>query len=154
MADNKTPWLTYALLAGGAYVAYRLYQNYAAGATPAATAASTVVPSLPAPGGQTLADQVLAPVPSQQLPVSTISPSVVNNINNNGVVLDPAAYNWILSHTTPWYTEFFTYVFPQWSQEDVTILDQILVQYNVGATLTGQLLSFWNQWFPNGYPAG
>jgi hypothetical protein len=72
----------YALLVGGAYVAYKLYENYAAGTTaaaaaPGATTPLTSVPSLPAPGGQTTASgQVLAPVPSQQLPVSTVSSSL------------------------------------------------------------------------------
>jgi hypothetical protein len=88
---SKTPWLTYALLAGGAYVAYRLYQNYAA-AAPAAAApgavpnTTTVIPPLPAPGGQTVADQVLAPVPGQQLPVATAVPSNINGI-------DPTVYS-------------------------------------------------------------
>lgn len=80
----------YGLLAAGAYVAYRLYENYAGGAAPAATTATTTTPAgtvtsstplttirpiLPAPGGQTIADQVLSPVPSQLLPVATTTTS-------------------------------------------------------------------------------
>lgn len=88
MAAKKTPWLTYVLLAGGGYVLYKLYESYAtpaAATTTTASAATTtaptagplkVIPALPAPAGQTIADQVLAPVPSQLLPVATISPSL------------------------------------------------------------------------------
>jgi hypothetical protein len=91
MAAKKTPWLTYALLAGGAYASYVLYQKYkATGGTPGAPGVvpntSTVVPSLPAPGGQSVSDQVLSPVPSQQLPVSTVVPNIPNGI-------DPAVYS-------------------------------------------------------------
>jgi hypothetical protein len=86
-AKKETPWLMYALLAGGAYVAYRLYENYAT-ATPAASTATgttpaptTSVPSLPAPGGQTLpSGQVLAPVPGQNIPVSTVASSLPTGI--------------------------------------------------------------------------
>lgn len=67
MAQKKTPWLLYGLLLGGGYVAYRLYENYAAGtAAPAAAAppagtALTVVPvSTSANGGAV--DQVAAPI--------------------------------------------------------------------------------------------
>lgn len=80
---SKTPWLTYALIAGGAYVAYLLWQkNQASAATPAGAPPGTipVVPILPAPGGQITADQVLAPVPDQQMPVAT-----VQNIAPNGI---------------------------------------------------------------------
>lgn len=92
MAAKKTPWLTYVLLAGVGYVAYKLYESYAtpaAATTTTASAATTtaptagplkVIPALPAPAGQTIADQVLAPVPSQLLPVATISPSLPSGI--------------------------------------------------------------------------
>lgn len=87
MPTNKTPWLTYVLLAGGAYVAYKLYENYSTAATPASssttTAATTttkVIPALPAPAGQTIADQVLSPVPSQLLPVATITSTLPTGI--------------------------------------------------------------------------
>jgi hypothetical protein len=58
-------------------VTYKLYENYAAGATAAVPGAVpgtlSVIPPLPAPAGQRTADQVLAPVPSQQLPVATVA---------------------------------------------------------------------------------
>lgn len=72
----------YALLAGGAYVAYRLYENYAGAAPAGATTNTATVPSLPAPGGLKVADQVMAPVPSQQLPVSTITTSAPSGITS------------------------------------------------------------------------
>jgi hypothetical protein len=79
MAAKKTPWLTYGLLAGGAYAAYLLYQNYVSGQTAAAattTPATAPVTSLP-PAGGTLTN---APVPSQQLPVSTTIPTLPSGI--------------------------------------------------------------------------
>lgn len=84
MADSKHPWLTYLLIAGGAYVAYRLWEKNKAPAGPIPNTAA-VIPNLPAPGGQTFADQVLAPVPDQQIPVAT-----VQNIAPNGI--DPTVY--------------------------------------------------------------
>lgn len=84
--SNKTPWLTYALLGGAAYVAYKLYENYLAGqAAPAGTSpiltSEQVQPQLPAPNGQVLpTGEVLAPVPGQQLPVATVLPSMPNGI--------------------------------------------------------------------------
>jgi hypothetical protein len=82
MAETKTPWLTYALLGGAAYVAYILYNNYqtqqaAAAATPAGSVPGTtpVQPALPAPGGQVINNTVMSPVPSQQLPVATLLPT-------------------------------------------------------------------------------
>lgn len=97
MAASKTPWLTYILIAGGGYVAYVLYEKYKANAAAAPAAVpgavpgtQQVIPPLPAPGGQVTADQVLAPVPSQQLPVSTLVPTATNGIDPNvySVVLD------------------------------------------------------------------
>ncbi len=88
MAAKKTPWLTYALLAGGAYVGYVLYEKYKASATPATAPGglpntTTGIPPLPAPGGQVLSDQVLAPVPGQTLPVSTLVPLSPAGIDPN-----------------------------------------------------------------------
>jgi hypothetical protein len=77
MAAKKTPWLTYGLLAGGAYATYLLYQNYAtAAAAPAAT--PTAPNALPAPGGS----PGLAPVPNQQLPVSTAATTLPAGITS------------------------------------------------------------------------
>lgn len=64
----------YGLLLGGGYVAYRLYQNYAAGSAPAATIPTSTTlqtTALPTPTGSS----GNAPVPSQQIPVSTASSS-------------------------------------------------------------------------------
>jgi hypothetical protein len=83
MAGSKTPWLTYALLAGGTYVAYRLYQNYATTAAPAVATGTPIIPVLPTPTGQTINNQVMAPVPSQQIPVATIQPSLPNGITSS-----------------------------------------------------------------------
>lgn len=96
MATKKTPWLAYALIAGGGYVAYVLYGKYKASvAAPAAQPGAIpnsvqVVPPLPAPGGQTVDGQVMAPVPSQMLPVSTIAPGVMAGI-------DPSVYSVVQS---------------------------------------------------------
>jgi hypothetical protein len=94
MAKSSTPWLTYLLIAGGAYGGYVLYQKYKAntatappGALPNTTAA---VPNLPAPGGQIVDGQVMSPVPSQQLPVSTLAPTTPNGI-------DPTVYSIVQS---------------------------------------------------------
>src|SRR5271156_920820 len=79
MAQKKTPWLLYGLLLGGGNVAYRLYENYAAGSTgapaiaPPARTPLTVVPIATAATGGAV-DQVAAPVP---VSATASSPSTV-----------------------------------------------------------------------------
>lgn len=81
MATKKTPWLTYGLIAAaGVGVWYFWQKNQPATTTPGTV---PVIPPLPAPGGQTVADQVLAPVPSQQIPVATTAPALPNGIPAN-----------------------------------------------------------------------
>jgi hypothetical protein len=136
MKDNQK----YLLLAavGAAGVAY-WYFNYGPGvtATTTTTAAATTTPSVvPLPG-------------STATPTASQSPYITNS---GGVTLDATLYNWILAHPPAWYAGFFSTVFPQWNQNDVTIMDQILTMFNASQQLTGSYLTFWNTWFPNGTP--
>jgi hypothetical protein len=73
MAAKQTPWLMYGLLAGGAYVAYRLYQNYATAATPAAT--TTTVPATTSTTAP-VTSAVLTPGLSPQLPGSVVPAAI------------------------------------------------------------------------------
>ena len=70
MSKDNTLWLML-VAAGGIGAVYVWHKSHA---TTAPAGSSPFVPSLPAAGGQTLpSGQVLAPVPSQQLPVATVS---------------------------------------------------------------------------------
>jgi hypothetical protein len=83
MSKAKTPWLTYGLIAAAGVGAWWLWNNSKQAATPSPAGIMPASPALPAPGGQVISDQVMAPVPSQQLPVATTQPSLPNGIPAN-----------------------------------------------------------------------
>lgn len=91
MATSKKTWLTLGLVAAGGIGLWYWWNNNKVAAGPAGPPGTMpVIPPLPAPGGQVINDQVMAPVPSQQLPVATVM-----NIAPNGI--PPQVYSIVQS---------------------------------------------------------
>ena len=91
MAEKQTPWLTYALLGGAAYLAYWMWQKGQA-AQPATAQPTSFDPTngLPPATGVTTPGIVTSPVPSQVLPVMSSTPATPNGI-------DPNVYSVVMS---------------------------------------------------------
>lgn len=83
MAEKETPWLTYALLGGAAYLAYWMWQKSQAAQQTTSPQAVQFDPlnGLPPTGGVTTPGLAVQPVPSQTLPVITNSPAIPSGIS-------------------------------------------------------------------------